>query len=234
MSSFPVLAVLAANMAVLMAMPRASLGDGMGVLFPDEVGFKATLCDAAAPLEAGCDVYLGAVLVNNATLTWVVSEAVPNTTISIVDARAGKESVLATLDLANGRSGTLTTTDGISYYSNATMGVQELASHMCMGHIFADYENELYRFDSDTDPMGCKALMGGADHSSDDGDSHDMPMGDMPMDGMPMDGMPMDGMPMDGMPMDGMAMGDGVAERSGVQSTVGAAIVFLFGLALNM
>jgi len=220
MSSLPVLAVLAANMAVLMAMPRASLGDGMGVLFPDEVGFKATLCDAAAPLEAGCDVYLGAVLVNNATLTWVVSEAVPNTTISIVDAKAGKESVLATLDLANGRSGTLTTTDGISYYSNATMGVQELASHMCMGHIFADYENELYRFDSDTDPMGCKALMGGADHhSSDDGDSDDMPMGDMPMDGMP---------------MDGMAMGDGVAERSGVQSTVGAAIVFLFGLALNV
>ena len=224
MSSFPVLAVLVANMAVLMAMPRASLGDGMGVLFPDDVGFKATLCDAAAPLEAGCDVYLGAVLVNNATLTWVVSEAVPNTTISIVDAKAGKESVLATLDLANGRSGTLTTTDGISYYSNATMGVQELASHMCMGHIFADYENELYRFDSDTDPMGCMALMGDGHHSSDDGHSDDMHMGDMHMGDMPTGDMP----------MDGMAMGDGVAERSGVQSTVGAATVFLFGLALNM
>ena len=194
----------------------------MEMPIPADVGFKATLCDAAKPLEAGCDVYLGVVLVNDTTLTWAVSDAVPNTTISIVDAKAGRESTLAALDLADGRLGVLTTTNGTSYYSNATMGVQELASHMCMGHIFAEYENEQYRFDSDTDPMGCKALLGGADHSSDAGHSDDMPMGDMPMGDMPMGDMP----------VDGMAMVDGIAEGSGVHATVGAAIVFLFGLAL--
>ena len=219
MFSLPVLAGLAANVAVLMTMPHASLGHGTEIHNPTDVGFRATFCDPAKPLEDGCEAYLGLVFVNESRMTWGVSDAVPNVTISIYDAgmKPGREGVLATLDLADGRLGVLTTTNGTSYFSNATMGVQELASHMCMGHIFAEYENEQYRIDSYSGPEGCKMLMGGADHSSDAGHSDDMPMGDMPMGDMP---------------VDGMAMVDGIAEGSGVHATVGAAIVFLFGLAL--
>jgi hypothetical protein len=202
---FSALAVLAANLAL---MPSLSYGHGMEVHNPTDVGFKATFCDPAKPLDEGCDLYLGLVFVNESRLTWGVSEAVPNTTISIVDLKSGRESTLATLDLADGRDGALNTTDGTSYYSNDTMGVKELASHFCMGHIFAEYENEQYRIDSDTDAAGCEMLLAGHTMGGDDGHDHS---GDMAM---------------------GNAPAPDTSGSFGVHATVGAALVALTGLAL--
>lgn len=205
LSALSVLLALAANLAL---MPNVVSGHGMELHNPTDVGFKATFCDPAKPLQEDCDLYLGLVFVNESRLTWGVSESVPNTTISIVDMKSGKEGTLVTLDLADGRIGALNTTDGTSYYSNDTMGVKELASHFCMGHIFAEYENEQYRIDSDSDPAGCEGLLSSGGHSAAAGhDDHSM--GDMPM---------------------AAPMVSTVAS-SGVQATVGAAVFALAGLA---
>ena len=111
----------------------------------DKVTFKSAFC-GAGPLQT-CDTYVEFVYYNSTNMSYALSDAVGDGPLDIVDA-AQADKVLATLV---GRNGTLESVE------DGQMDVMELGSHFCMGHIFINYDDDLYR----VDPVsgGCDQLM---------------------------------------------------------------------------
>jgi hypothetical protein len=166
---------LAVASAIAASQVRAMDMDASEMTETTPVGTTSFRADFCPPATDDCGDYISFVYKNTSDLAWSLSDDLVSAVgeaaeVSIVDA-AQDDKVLAVLD---GTAGTLAIAE------DGDMEMTELAGHFCMGHIFAEYEGELYRIDPTTaGEKNCGALMGGStmdmggDHGGDHGSAMD-------------------------------------------------------------